>query len=107
VNGRQLVSEVLAFRADAQKRISARRGSAAWRIVDLVTRQPVINAQAAAAELGVTEQNAQASINRLVGDGVLSQIGSGQRNRLYQADAMLAALDAFAQRARRWRHQGG
>jgi Fic family protein len=105
-NGRQLVGDVLDFRDDAHRRTSARRGSAAWRIVELLTHQPVVNAQAAAAELGVTVQNAQAGIDRLVDDGIVSQVGDHRRNRLYQADAMLGALDAFAQRARRARHQG-
>ena len=76
-------------------------------MVDLLTAQPVINAQAAAADLGVTAQNAQSGIDRLVADGILTQVGGAQRNRVYQADAMLAALDAFAQRARRKRHSGG
>ena len=107
VNGRQLVRDVSAFREEAQRRTSARRQSAAWRMVDLLTQQPVINAQAAAAELGVTPQNAQTGIDRLVKDGILTQVGNGRRNRLYQADAMLTALDAFAQRSRRRPHPGG
>ncbi len=107
VNGRQLVRDVVAFREAAYDRTSARRRSAAWRMVDLLTAQPVINAQAAAADLGVTAQNAQSGIDRLVADGILTQVGGAQRNRVYQADAMLAALDAFAQRARRKRHSGG
>ncbi len=105
-NGRQVVHDVLVFREDAYQRTSARRGSAGWRLVDVLTQQPVITAQAAAAELGVTPQNAQAGIDRLVGDGILSQAGGGQRYRIYQAEAMLAALDAFARRARRERHPG-
>lgn len=105
-NGRQLVRDVLDFRVAALGGTSARLGSAGWRLVDVLTHQPVINAQAAAAELSVTPQNAQAGIDRLVGDGILTPVGSVRRNRLYQAEAMLTALDAFAQRARRERHPG-
>lgn len=106
-NGRQLVDDVLTFRAAAYQQSSARRGSAGWRMVDLLTHQPVITAQAAATELGVTAQNAQSGIDRLVGDGILTQAGGGRRNRIYQAEAMLTALDAFARRARRERYAGG
>lgn len=105
-NGRQLVHDVLAFREAAYQQTSARRGSAGWRLVDLLTQQPVITAGAAAAELGVTPQNMQSGIDRLVGDGILTQTGGDRRYRVYQAGAMLTALDAFARRARRERHTG-
>ena len=100
-NGRLLVRDVTAFEMAARAATTARRGSAAWRTIDAVLTQPVTNAASLAATLGVTPQNAQAGIDRLVADGVLSQVGQGRRNRLYQADALLQALDAFAARARR------
>ena len=100
-NGRILVGDVTAFGERARAATSARRGSAAWRTIDAVMTQPVTNAATLAATLGVTAQNAQAGIDRLVADGVLSQVSQGRRNRLYQADAILEALDAFAARARR------
>lgn len=106
-NGRLLVDDVLDFRAAAYQQTSARRGSAGWRLLDVLTRQPVITAQVAAAELGITAQNAQSGIDRLIGDGILTQVGGGRRNRIYQAEAMLTALDAFAGRARRERRPGG
>lgn len=100
-NGRLLVADVTAFGDRARSQASARRGSAGWRAIEVLMRQPVISAGALAAELGVTPQNAQAGIERLVADGILTQVGDARRNRLYQAEAVLAALDAFAERARR------
>ncbi len=103
-NGRQLVEELQRFQQHAESITSARRGSAAWRTIQLVLRHPVINAQTVAAELGVTAQNAQLGIERLVADGILQQIGSGRRNRNYEASEVLDALDSFAARARRRRY---
>ena len=106
-NGRRLVDDVLTFREAAYQQTSARRGSAGWRLVEVLTHQPVITAQAVAVELGVTTQNAQLGIDRLVGDGILTQTRGAQRYRAFQAEAVLAALDAFARRARRDGSAGG
>ena len=105
-NGRQLVEDVLAFRDAALQQTSARRGSAGWRLVDVLAHQPLVTAQVVAQELGVTAQNAQIGIDRLVEDGILTQVRGAQRYRVYQAQGMVAALDAFARRARRKRHPG-
>jgi hypothetical protein len=61
----------------------------------------VISAREVAHLLGVTPQNAQNGIDRLVADGILVPAGSSRRNRLYIAEGVLAALDRFAERARR------
>ena len=102
-NGRQLVTDLQAFRAWAYDHTSARRNSAGWRLIDVIMWQPVINAATAAGALGVTAQNAQLGIDRMVADGILEQTGSTRRNRTYQAPRVLTALDDFAQRARRGR----
>lgn len=101
--GRLLAADLDAFESWAHDLTTARRGSAGWRLIELILRQPVISATSAAAELGVTTQNAQLGINRLLADGILEQVGAGRRNRFYQAPQVLAALDAFAERARRTR----
>ena len=100
-NGRQLVSDVVEFRSRAYDLVTARRGSAGWRTIELLAHQPVISAREVALLLGVTPQNAQNGIDRLVADGILVPAGSSRRNRLYLAEGVLAALDSFAQRARR------
>ena len=42
-NGRSLVGDLGAVRADWESRVAARRGASAWRVADLLLRQPVIN----------------------------------------------------------------
>ena len=102
-NGRELVAAIDRFRAQAEETTSARRGSAGWRAIEVLMRQPVINAQVLAAALAVTAQNAQLGLDRLAADGIVRESTSGRRNRLYQADQVLEALDAFAERSRRGR----
>lgn len=103
-NGRLLVEALQQFQARSESATSARRGSGAWRTIELMLRHPVINAQTAAGELGITVQNAQLGIERLVADGILQPTDNARRNRSYEAGAVLAALDDFAERARRRRH---
>lgn len=102
-NGRQLVADLQEFHRWAQEATSARRGSAAWRSIDLLIKHPVINASTMATELGVTAQNAQNGINRLVTDGIVSPSSAQRRNRTYEAALVLQALNEFAERARRRR----
>lgn len=62
-----------------------------------------MNAKTLVSELRISEVAAQNAIDRLVDAGVLTQITSGRRNRIWQATGILAALDAFGRRARRSR----
>ena len=102
-NGRRLVADLTAVADGWRDAASARAGSAGRRLLDVLQRQPVINTAAAASALGVAPLNAQAGIDRLVGDGILRQIGSASRNRYWEAPEVLDALDAFAARAKRGR----
>ena len=101
-NGRQLVEELTGLRAEWERIATARAGSAGRRLLDVLQRQPVIDAKLASEELGISARNAQNGIDRLVGDGILLQTG-GARNRIYEAHDALVALDAFAARAKRAR----
>ena len=101
VNGRELVAELTRIRSEWERSTSARAGSAGRRLLDVLQRQPVIDANAAGEVLGMSARNAQNGIDRLVADGILHQNGSGARNRSYEARDVLTALDAFAGRARR------
>ncbi|HEU4807317.1 MAG TPA: Fic family protein [Homoserinimonas sp.] len=100
-NGRRLVADLLAARDEWRTVTSTRTGSAGRRLLEQLTTHPVIDAATASRLLDVTPQNAQAGIDRLVGDGILIRIGTGGRNRLWQAADVLDALDRFAERARR------
>jgi Fic family protein len=103
VNGRQLVTDLTRIRSAWEASTSARAGSAGRRLLDILQRQPVIDANVAAHELGVDARNAQNGIDRLVADGILHQNGASARNRTYEAREVLDALDAFAGRAKRRR----
>jgi len=103
-NGRQLVLDLRAIRTGWTQVDAARRDAAAWRLADLLLRQPVVDAATAATELQMTTQNVLRAITPLVNMGVLSEFTGLTRNRMWQASQVLSALDDFAARAGR---QGG
>jgi Fic family protein len=100
-NGRQLVDDLHRIRASWNNKIQARRDSAAWRLADLLLRQPVIDATAVAHELGLPSANATRPIAPLVRAGVITEFTGFKRNRMWQSGEVLSALDDFAARARR------
>ncbi|QCB98572.1 Fic family protein [Arthrobacter sp. PAMC25564] len=100
-NGRILVDDLEIVQVEWRGRISARRDSAAHRLVDVLLRQPVIGA--AAAQLGISTVNAQVAIDRLVDANILTQITDGRRNRIWLAKDVVQVLDEFAARAKRRR----
>jgi predicted HTH transcriptional regulator len=63
--------------------------------------QPIVSRGSASELLGTTPANAQLAIDRLVDAGILSQLGSGRRNRIWQATDVVLALERFAERSRR------
>lgn len=102
-NGRQLVAALRGVRADWDDIIKARRGASAWRVADLLLRQPVLDAAIVGAELGIAPQNAQRAIAPLAEAGILTEFTGQRRNRMWQARDVLTALDDFAARAGRRR----
>ncbi|MCM3658104.1 Fic family protein [Agromyces mediolanus] len=102
-NGRRLVDDIEAAMAGWAERVTARSDSAVHRVKQYLPMQPVVNAKTVAQELGISDVAAQNAIDRLVDAGVLTKISEGRRNRLWQAGEILAALDAFGERARRRR----
>ena len=105
-NGKTLVADLRAIRADWSERLSVRRDAAARRALDVVMRQPVINAKVLSEELGVGPTNLYRSLEPLVSAGILEEITNSRRNRAWRAREVLAALDAFAARAGRRRRAG-
>ena len=100
-NGRQLVAELRAIRESWNSVINARSDSAIWKVADLLTRRPVINAALVAQELGIESTNAHRYLNPLTDAGLLAEATNGRRNRVWRSPQVLAALDAFAERAGR------
>jgi Fic family protein len=99
-NGRVLVGDLRVLRSEWESRVVARRGAAAWRVADLLLRQPVVNASAVAEELHVASQNVYRALDPLLEAGVLVTSGS-RRDRIWWSPEVLAAVDAFAERAGR------
>ena len=99
-NGRTLVSDLRAIRESWQDRIHARRDAASWRIADLLLRHPVINVHLVSEEVEILPQHVYRAIAPLVDAGVLTPSGR-QRDRVWRAQEVLVAVDAFAGRAGR------
>jgi Fic family protein len=101
-NGRTLVRDLRAVREGWHDRIRARRDAASWRVVDLLLRHPVINVRLVSDEVGILPQHVYRAVAPLVDAGVLTSSGR-QRDRVWRAQEVLVAVDAFAARAGRRR----
>ena len=104
VNGRELGADLSTLRAEWSESITSRRQAIVWRALDVAFRHPVLDNALVMRELGVSAMGAEAAISELVEIGALREITGGRRNRRYAAPAVLAALDAFAERAGRRSH---
>lgn len=100
-NGRQLASDLHTAEARWRERLTVRSDSGAAKLVARLMEQPVISSASAVEILGTTPANAQLAIDKLVELGILRQLGSGARNRLWQAADVILALDDFAERIKR------
>jgi Fic family protein len=100
-NGRQLIADIRDIRQNWNDVITARSDSAVWKVADLLTRRPVVNAALLAQELGIESTNAHRYLNPLTEAGILVETTSGPRNRVWRSPEVLATLDAFAERAGR------
>lgn len=102
-NGQRLVDDIEAISARWNETVVARTDSSVHRLKEYLLRQPVVNSKSIAAALGVSQVAAQTSIDKLVDAGVLTKERGRVRYRIWQADEVLQALDAFGARARRRR----
>jgi Fic family protein len=100
-NGRKLAIELREAQVDWQTKVSSRAGSGASVLLTHLLQQPVLNRQRVVDLLGTTPANAQLAIDKLVEVGVLTQMGDGKRNRIWQAIDVVHALDSFAERIKR------
>jgi Fic family protein len=100
-NGRALVSDLRSVRDRWGERIQARSDAAAWKVVDILMAQPVIDSPTVHERLGIPVMSANRAIERLVKDRVLKEVTGRYRNRVYEAKEVLLALDGFAARGGR------
>ena len=104
-NGRQLAGDIKTTRAGWSEKITARRDAAAWRLADLLLRQPVVDAETVARQLAVPPTSARSALSHLTEVGIVNEFTGYRRNRMWEAKEVTSALDAFAARAGR-RHAG-
>lgn len=102
-NGSRLVDDIRSMRANWAESARARSDSSVHRLMDLLLAHPVVTVKTATSLLGVSEPAASTAINRLADAGVLTKAAGGARYRVWQAPDVIAALDDFAERARRGR----
>lgn len=100
-NARQLVDEIDAIRSSWDDRLTARRSSNAWKLLDVLARRPVLNSAAAAAEIGVRQPNVYPPLKALVEAGIAKSKNEHGLGPFWHSDEVLAAIDAFAERAGR------
>jgi Fic family protein len=100
-NARKLVKDIRDVRESWNGRLTARRDSAAWKILDIIARQPVISAEGVAAELGIAPSNTYRYLKQLQGAGILRSKSEYKVGVLWRSDEILVAVDAFAERAGR------
>lgn len=100
-NARELVADITAIREDWNTRLDVRRDSNAWKLLDVLTRRPVLNSATAASELGVQQPNVYPPLRALVEAGIVKSKVEHQLGPFWRSDEVLAAIDAFAKRAGR------
>ena len=100
-NARQLVADIDAIRESWDRRLTVRRHSGAWRLLDVLARRPVLDSATAAAELGVQQTNVYPPLRALVEAGIVKSKTEHQLGPFWRSDEVLAAIDAFAERAGR------
>lgn len=100
-NARRLVQEIDEIRVGWNERLTVRRSSNAWKLLDVVARRPVLDAEAAARELGVQRPNIYPPLTALVDAGILTSKSEHRLGPFWRSDEVLDAVDAFAARAGR------
>ena len=90
----QRIRRLQQLRQAFQSRLETSRAAARLlKVVDLLFQQPILQNREVAVALGVNFPTSQRYIDRLVSLGILREITGHARNRVYQADEILNALD--------------
>ena len=98
---RQLVEEIETIVESWNHKLTARKSSNAWRILDLIAQRPVIDSATAALELGVKQPNVYPPLKALVDAGILNSKAEHNLEPFWRSDEILGAIDQFAKRAGR------
>lgn len=106
-NGRHLADDLQGIYADWSTKLSARRDSVAWKILPILLSQPAVTSKLIQERTGVSQPAADRALRQLVADGIATvkdEHGEDRkRDVVWRSDDVIAALDAFGERARRKR----
>jgi len=100
-NATILIDELEEVRRGWEETVTARSDSAVWSTMEVLLARPIVDSALLSEKLGVATKNALRAIDRLESAGVVREMSGKGRNRLWEASAVLAALDGFAARAGR------
>jgi len=100
-NGRRLNQDIVDLVAEWAARLSARRDAAVWRLLPALVSQPAVTVRFVEQAVGVSNPTAQRAIDQLLDAEILNPASANRRNRVWLAEDVLTALDAFAARVGR------
>ncbi|WP_066043795.1 Fic family protein [Herbiconiux solani] len=100
-NSRELITEIDAIKEGWRGRLTVRRSSNAWALLDVIAQRPVIDSATAAAALGVKQPNVYPALQTLTEAGILKSKSEHRSGPFWRSDEVLAAIDRFAERAGR------
>lgn len=100
-NGRVLVDDLEDVYETWSEKLPARRGSAARRLLPHLLNQPAVNVAYVESATGVALSAAQRAVEQLDEAEILKRTGGNRRNRVWIAQDVIDALDAFAERVGR------
>jgi Fic family protein len=100
-NGRALVDDLDRVYGEWGESLTARRGAAARRLLPHLLNQPAITISSVETATGVALSAAQRAVEQLVSAGILTPTSTSRRNRVWIAQDVIDALDAFAERVGR------
>lgn len=98
---RKVASAFEVLQATWLERIDVRSDATALKLVNHLFKQPLITSQQVVQQLGVTPRSANFAIEKLVELGILEQLNSGARNRIWVAEEIIQSLDSFSDWLRR------
>lgn len=94
-NGTHLARDVEAISESRKSKVKARSDSAVWPVLDLLARQPVINADSLN-RLGLDYMRAKRAMDTLTDAGVVIGVDKYKKGRFWRSPDILQALDDFS-----------
>lgn len=87
------LNEIIKIKENWQYKLKARKDALAWKILDELIYQPVINVSYIKTKYNVNDQTVRNNFLLLEEAGIINKIGSNKRNIIYEAKEILEVLD--------------